>query len=100
VPGAARSLGAAALGALGSIAVALVPWLVLRPSLTGLLALTGVVMLISLLNAAVEVRHLEERSRDWTGWRFLLSLAAGGAVLGLQALGWLPLWDPTWPPVP
>ena len=27
------------------------------------------------------------RSRDWTAWRFLLSLAAAGIVLGLQALG-------------
>jgi phytol kinase len=106
-PRSARAIAALGLGALGSIAVALLPWLTLRwagqsPPASALLGLGGVVMLISLINAGIELRYSEgseARSREWTGWRFFLSFAAGGAVLGLQSMGWLSVWDLTWPPI-
>jgi dolichol kinase len=101
IPGAVRSLGALALGVLACAAIVLPPWLALRAlPWPALLALTGLVMLTSLANAAIELRYPEERSREWTGWRFLLSFAVAGAVLGLQALGWIPMWDPKWPLTP
>ena len=85
---------------IGCAVIALPPWLVLRTvPWMALATLAGVVMLASLANAAIELRYPDERSREWTGWRFLLSFAAGGAVLGLEALGRAPLWDPRWPPV-
>lgn len=102
--GTGRVAGSLGLGVLGCAIIALPPWLVLRNvSWMGLATLAGVVMLASLTNAAIELGDLsqpDERSREWTGWRFLLSFAAGGAVLGLQALGRAPLWNPSWPPVP
>lgn len=97
LPGAARAVGSLGLGVLGCAVVVFPPWLVLGTvPWSALVPLAGVVMLASLLNAAIELRHPEKRSREWTGWRFLLSFAAAGAVLGLQWLGWVPLWDPHW----
>jgi hypothetical protein len=60
-----------------------------------ILAILAVTAVVTLANAAIERRDPEAgRSRDWTAWRFLLSFVAAGAVLGLQALGTIPLWSP------
>jgi dolichol kinase len=65
-----------------------IPW---KP-LLAILAVTGA---MTVVNAAIERRDPEAgRSRDWTAWRFLLSFAAAGAILVLQALGTVPVWDP------
>ncbi|HYG63719.1 MAG TPA: hypothetical protein VEL74_14150 [Thermoanaerobaculia bacterium] len=87
--------GALGLGALAALATALVPWLLQRREVPlQLLLVVGVTMAVSLFNAALELRDPDlPRSRDWTAWRFLLSFAAAGAVLGLQALGTAPLWE-------
>jgi dolichol kinase len=98
VRGLPRIVAAFGLGLLATVFTALVPWLVLREPPVSLLSLAGVVMVVSLLNAAVELRGLVDgRSREWTAGRFALSLAAAGAVLLLQWAGWVPLWDPSWP---
>ncbi|HTG36462.1 MAG TPA: hypothetical protein VLB76_26390 [Thermoanaerobaculia bacterium] len=60
-----------------------------------LLAILATTAVATLANATIELRDpAASRSRDWTAWRFLLSFAAAGAILGLQALGMIPLWDP------
>jgi dolichol kinase len=60
-----------------------------------LLAILATTAVVTLANAAIELRDPEaRRSRDWTAWRFLLTFVAAGAILGLQALGMIPLWDP------
>ena len=60
-----------------------------------ILAILAVTVLVTLVNAAIELRDPSlPRSREWTAWRFLLSFVAAGAVLGLQAIGMVPLWDP------
>ena len=97
LPAVARSVGSLGLGILGCAIIALLPWLVLgNVPWQALLVLAGVTMLASLVNAAIELRYPEQRSREWTGWRFLLSFGAAGAVLGLQWVEWVPLWDPRW----
>jgi hypothetical protein len=93
--------GSGALGALG-LALLGAAFAVLGPSLgrwpppgLSLLAILVTTAIVTLANAAIELRDPQaRRSRDWTAWRFLLSFAAAGAVLGLQALGTIPLWDP------
>jgi dolichol kinase len=87
------AFGLALLGAaLAVLGPALARWPPPWPALLAILATTAVV---TLANAAIELRDPEaRRSRDWTAWRFLLSFAAAGAVLGLQALGTIPSWDP------
>ena len=101
VQGLPRAVAAFGLGLLATVFTALVPWLLLRESLFVLLPLAGAVMTVSLINAAIELRGLADvRSREWTAWRFALSLAAAGAVLLLQWAGWAPLWNPSWPLTP
>lgn len=100
VRGLPRAVAAFGLGLLATVLTALVPWLLLRESPFALLPLAGVVMAVSLVNAAIELRgFVDGRSREWTAWRFALSLAAAGAVLLLQWAGWASLWDPSWPPL-
>lgn len=58
-----------------------------------LLAPAGAAALALVANTWLERRDPElAKSRDWTGWRFLLSLLAGAAILSLQAAGWIPAW--------
>jgi dolichol kinase len=60
-----------------------------------LLAILATTVVATLANAAIELRDPKApRSREWTAWRFLLSFVVAAAVLGLQALGMVPLWDP------
>jgi phytol kinase len=70
--------------------------LVVRGTHTPLLALAApaaTTIVAALVNTWLERRHAElARSRDWTGWRFLLSLLAAGTILILQAAGWVPPW--------
>jgi len=62
--------------------------------LPALLAPWGIALIAALINTALERRDPElPRSRDWTGWRFLLSLLAGGAIVALQAGGWVASWE-------
>jgi phytol kinase len=106
VSGPARAVGALGLGLLGCAVILPIPWLALGAlgavPWTALVAIAAVVMVAAVVNAAIELRSSapEERSREWTGWRFLLSFATAGAVLALQAAGWIPMWDPRWPPAP
>lgn len=98
VRGLPRAVAAFGLGLLSTAFTALVPWLLLREPPRALLVLAAVVMAVSLVNAAIELRGLVDvRTREWTASRFALSLAAAGAVLLLQWAGWSPLWDPSWP---
>jgi hypothetical protein len=106
VSGPARAVGALGLGLLGCAVILPLPWLALGAlgvvPWTALVAVAAVVMAAAVVNAAIELRSSapEERSREWTGWRFLLSFATAGAVLALQAAGWVQEWNPRWPPVP
>jgi dolichol kinase len=95
-----RSWTVATLGLalLGTGLAVLGPWTATRhvpaESLLAILATTAVV---ALTNTAIELRDPElPRSREWTAWRFLLSYVAAGAVMGLQTLGVVALWDPRW----
>jgi dolichol kinase len=101
VGGAARAVGAAGLGALACMIIVVLPWLILgNVPWIGLAGVAGVVLTFSVINAGVELRNPgkpDKRPREWTGWRFLLSFAAAGAVVALEITGWLPLWNPTWP---
>jgi hypothetical protein len=93
-----RAAAAAGLGLLATASVALVPWLILRPPPLALALPALAVLLISPLNAALELRGLSDpRARDWTAARFALSLAAAGLVLLGQAAGGVQLWEPSWP---
>lgn len=96
VRGLPRAVAAFGVGLLATVFTALVPWLLLREvPLTGPATLAAVVMVVSLVNAAIELRDPEDdRPREWTALRFALSFAAAGAVLLLQRLDWAPLWDP------
>ncbi len=101
VRGLPRAVAAFGLGLLATVFTALVSWLVLGASPLALLSLAAVVMVVSLANAAIELRGpvpVDDRPREWTAWRFVLSFAAAGAVLLLQWAGWAPFWDPSWPP--
>lgn len=87
-------LAALGLGALAVLVTTLPLWF-LQPRYepATLIALLVVGMTLSLVNGALELRDPDlPRSRDWTAWRFLLSFVAAGIVLGLQALGMVPLW--------
>jgi hypothetical protein len=56
-------------------------------------------MAVSLLNVALELKgEVPVRPREWTAQRFILTFAAAGAVLALQASGVIPSWDPSWAP--
>ena len=95
-----RALAAPALGTLAWALVVVIPWLVKGDgNLASPLAILGVTMLVSWLNVTRELRGaVPLRPREWTAQRFVLSFAAAGAVLGLQALGVIPPWDPSWAP--
>lgn len=93
--------GGGALAALGTAIIATVLVVVgpciatRRLPVEPLLAILASVVLVTLINAAIELRDPSlPRSREWTAWRFLLSFVAAGAVLGLQVIGMVPLWDP------
>jgi phytol kinase len=97
VKGLPRVVAAFGVGLLATAFTALVPWLLLREHPLALLALALVVMVLSMLNAAIELRGpVDDRPREWTASRFALSFAAAGAVLLLQRAGWAPLWEPSW----
>ncbi|HKH47619.1 MAG TPA: hypothetical protein VKM72_23425 [Thermoanaerobaculia bacterium] len=97
VKGLPRVVAAYGVGLLATAFTALIPWLLLREPPLALLSLAAVVMVVSMLNAAIELRGpVDERPREWTAWRFALSFAAAGAVLLFQWAGWAPLWDPSW----
>jgi phytol kinase len=94
------ALGAVGLGLLATAFTSLLPWLLRKDvSWISLLAVAGATVAAALLNTAIELRDPSlPRSREWTAWRFLLSFVAAGAILGLQALGIVPAWDPAWRP--
>jgi phytol kinase len=97
VKGLPRVVAAFGVGLLATAFTAVVPWLLLREHPLALLALALVVMVLSMLNAAIELRRpVDDRPREWTASRFALSFAAAGAVLLLQWAGWAPLWEPSW----
>lgn len=94
-----RTLGAIGLALLGAALVTAGPWIARRNApvmaLLAIAAIAAVTIVVTLVNAAIELRDPAAlRSREWTAWRFLLSLAAAGTILGLQALGWVRPWDP------
>ena len=99
VRGLPRAVAAFGVGVLATAFTTLVPWLLLRNVLWfAVLPLLAVVMVVSLINVAIELRDPEDdRPREWTAWRFALSFTAAVAVLLLQWAGWAPLWDPSWP---
>lgn len=93
--GVLAALGVAVLGTfLATVGPVLATRRFPHDSILAILAATAVV---TLANAAIELRDPSlPRSRDWTAWRFLLSLVAAGAVLGLQYWGMVGEWDPGW----
>jgi phytol kinase len=93
--GTLAALGIAFLATfLAVVGPAIATW---RFPVESILAILAVTVLVTLANAAIELRDPSlPRSREWTAWRFLLSFVAAGAVLGLQVLGMVPLWDPGW----
>jgi hypothetical protein len=92
------ALGALGLALFGTALVVLGPCLVTRRlPLEQVLAIFAITAVVTLANAAIELRDPAlPRSREWTAWRFLLSFLAAAAMLGLQALGMVPSWDPGW----
>ncbi len=92
------ALGALGLAFLGTVLVVVGPWIALRRApLETVLAILAATAVVCLINSLLELRDPElPRSREWTAWRFLLSLVAALAVWGLQALGMIPAWDPGW----
>lgn len=99
VRGLPRAVAAFGVGVLATAFTTLVPWLLLRSvPWFAVLPLLAVVMVVSLINVAIELRDPEDdRPREWTAWRFALSFTAAVAVLLLQWAGWASLWDPSWP---
>lgn len=95
-----RALIAPGLGLLAWTLIVLIPWLVKGGgAVSQILSLLGVTMVLSWANVALELRgEMPIRPREWTAQRFVLTLAAAGAVLALQALAVMPLWDPGWAP--
>jgi phytol kinase len=93
-----RVFGALGVAVLGTALAVLGPWIATRQTPPeALAAILAVTVVVTLVNTAIELRDPElPRSREWTAWRFLLSFVAAGAVLGLQALGMAPPWDPGW----
>jgi hypothetical protein len=89
-----RALAALGLGILAWAFVGVVPWM--RGMHPGtLLAVLGIAMVISALNVTLELRgEVPVRPREWSALRFVLSFAAAGAMLGLQAAGWIAAWAP------
>jgi phytol kinase len=89
-------LAAIGIALLGTALVVLGPWIARRNApVESLLAILATTIVVTLANAALELRHPDlPRSREWTAWRFLLSFLAAGAVLGLQAMGAAPPWNP------
>jgi len=88
-------LAAIGVALLGAALVVVGPWIARGAPFEALLAIAAVTVVVTMANAAIELRDPEApRSRDWTAWRFLLSFVAAGAILGLQALGMVPPWDP------
>jgi hypothetical protein len=95
-----RTLAALGIALLGTFLALVGPAIATRHlPIESLLAILAITVLVTLVNAAIELRDPSlPRSREWTAWRFLLSLVAAGAVLGLQALGMVEVWDPGWRP--
>jgi len=95
-----RTVGALCLAVLGTALAVVGPWFASRHSpWKSLLAVLATTAVVTLINTAIELRDPEKpRSREWTAGRFLLSFAAAGVVLGLQALGMVTAWDPGWKP--
>jgi hypothetical protein len=95
-----RALIAPGLGLLAWTLIVLIPWLVKGGgAVSQILSLLGVTMVLSWVNVALELRgEMPIRPREWTAQRFVLTLAAAGAVLALQALAVMPSWDPGWAP--
>jgi phytol kinase len=95
-----RALAALILGILAWAFVAVAPWAITGKGALGpLLAILGMTMVVSCLNMILELRgEVPVRPREWTALRFVLTCAAAGAVLGLQALGAIPPWDPSGAP--
>ncbi len=92
----ARTLGSLGVALLATLLVIAGPWAARFPAPLGtLLAILLTTALATLINTAIEQWDLKaQRSPVWTPWRFLLSFAAAGAIVGLQALGWLVAWNP------
>ncbi|HSS51983.1 MAG TPA: hypothetical protein VLX28_23830, partial [Thermoanaerobaculia bacterium] len=92
----ARNWGSLGVALLAAVLVTAGPAIARPPApLATLLALLGTTALATLINTAIERLDLKaQRSAIWTPWRFLLSFAAAGTILGLQALGWISVWNP------
>jgi dolichol kinase len=59
------------------------------------LVITALVLPLTYLNVVVEGRDVEAAgTRPWSAWRFVLTVAAAGAVLLLQIAGIIPPWNP------
>jgi phytol kinase len=90
-----RALAALVLGVVAWAFVALVPWALKGVHAATLLAILAVAVVVSWLNVTLELRgEVPVRPREWTALRFALSFAAAGALLGLQAAGWIAAWNP------
>ena len=87
-------LGAAGLsGAMFGTAVAVLPWVFQIVPLIALLGVTGICLLLGLLNDLTLQRGGRvEVNEFWTAPRFLLSCGAALAVMLLQWLEILPVW--------
>ncbi len=94
VRGLSPRAGLLGVAVLATLATSLVPWLV-QPGVPALPLLTvcALVLAGTALNHRLE-RRAAEPAPGWTASRFLLSLAAAGAVLVLQTAGLIPAWRP------
>jgi hypothetical protein len=93
-----RALAAMVLGVVAWALVVAGPWAVKGASPATLLAILGAAVAVSCLNVVLELRgEVPVRPREWSALRFVLTFAAAGAVLGLQAAGVIAAWDPSQP---
>lgn len=85
----------ALLSAAASAMTSLFPWLVeANPSPALLIAQVGAVFAVTWSLVVWEKRRPARPVEDWGASRFLLSLAAGLLILGLQAASVIPSWHP------
>ena len=90
-----QPMGVIGVTLLASVVTALPAWAV-QPGtpLPALFAVPAVVLVVTYILVLIDRRSPVRSLRQWTPSRFLLSVAAAGVILALQALRIIPAWIP------
>ena len=88
-------MGVIGVTLLASVVTALPAWAV-QPGtpLPALFAVPAVVLVVTYILVLIDRRSPVRSLRRWTPSRFLLTVAAAGVILALQALRIIPAWIP------